>query len=284
MPKHFRGYSIGLIVILAMSSFFAPAQPKADKGPSLKAQADTLLAHEDYAGALVLYDKIIETTKFKAPEDYAVFYNRAYCRYGLSQYAEALKDVNQYLEKIPDEQARLLRLYINQELGDTGAQLEDLNIFMAANPASTQLLRWRASVLMQADRYADAKKDIRQLLVYEPGPEVKSYLGLCYFYEDDIDSALVIFDEVIASDPSFIQTYLYAGSLCLDEDQYDAALFYIDKGLKQEPTNKTLIFYKGIALVEKDNTTEGCRWLTKAFEAGEDDAAAYLKQYCYGDD
>jgi len=282
MPKLFRTYGAGLVVLLATSAFIAGAQPKSDRDASLEVQADTLMARENYAAALLLFDKIIQTSKFKKPDDYAVFYKRAYCRYELTQYDEALKDVNQYLEQVPDDQARLLRLYINQELGNTNAQLDDLNTFIAANPSNTELLRWRASVLMQTDRYAEAQRDIRQLMVYEPGPEIKSYLGLTYFYQNDIDSALVIFDEVIATDPSYIQTYLYAGSLCLDEGQYDAALFYIDKGLKQEPTNHTLALYKGIALVEKDNDTEGCRWLTKAFNAGEDDAAGYLKQYCYG--
>ncbi|MBL0740202.1 tetratricopeptide repeat protein [Chryseolinea sp. Jin1] len=278
---NFRVYSSGLIAALVMSSFFVAAQSKSDPAV-LEAQADTLMGKEDYAGALALYDKIVQASKFKSPDDYKVYYKRAFSHYGLEHYAEALKDVNQYLEKFPDDQAKLLRTYINQGLGNTEAQLEDLNAFLAANPANTDLLRWRASVLMEAERYDDARRDIRQLMAYQPGPELKSYLGLCYFYEHNIDSALATFDEVIASNPEIVQTYLYAGSLCLDEEQYDAALFYIDKGLKQEPSNNTLLFYRGIALVEKDNVKDGCRCLSKAFAAGLDDAGQYLKQYCYG--
>ena len=90
----------------------------------------------------------------------------------------------------------------------------------------------------------------------------------------------MIFDEVIAEDPNHIQTYLYAASLCLDEDAYELALNYVEKGLQKEPTNNTLLFYKGIALVETDRRSEGCRCLTKAFNAGIDDAGEYLKEYC----
>ena len=35
-------------------------------------------------------------------------------------------------------------------------------------------------------------------------------------------------------------------------------------------------------MLELKNDKEGCSCLTKAFAAGEDDAAGYLKEYCYG--
>jgi hypothetical protein len=79
-----------------------------------------------------------------------------------------------------------------------------------------------------------------------------------------------------------VQTYLYAASLCIDREAYSWALDYINKGLQQDPLNTTLIFYKGYALVESEKVTEGCRYLTRAFHAGFDDAADYLKEYCYG--
>ena len=53
------------------------------------------------------------------------------------------------------------------------------------------------------------------------------------------------------------------------------------KVCKNEPSHTTLLFYQGIALVETDQKVEGCRCLTKAFNAGIDDVGEYLKEYCY---
>lgn len=244
-------------------------------------QADTLLGRQDYAGALPLLNKIIEKSKLATDADYEVLYKRAFCYYGLGRFEDALTDVNDFLKKIPNDQARLLRAYINQELENYEAQLEDLNSFIAASPGNPDLLRWRASVFMETERYDEAKKDITQLLEYQESPDLKAYLGLIYYYQDKPDSALVIFNEVIAKNPEYLQPYLYAASLTLEEEVYDLAINYTNAGLKIEPDNITLLFYKGIALIESEKQVEGCRCLTKAFAGGMDDAGDYLKSYCY---
>lgn len=260
------------------------AQSGKDKNAASMAQADTLLSKEDYAGALAIYNKFIDQVKTVSDDDYEVYYKRAFCYYGLERFDQALKDINQYIQKKPEGQAKLLRAYINQELGNYDDQLKDINEFITAQPANIELLQWRASVYMEMERYEDAQIDIKSLLKYQDSPELKAYLGLTYYYLNDADSALMIFDEVIAREPNHIQTYLYAASLSLEQDAYALALQYIDQGLKKDPTNNTLLFYKGIALVESDKVTEGCRCLSKVFAAGFDDAGDYLKSYCYGVD
>ncbi|MBA4055801.1 MAG: hypothetical protein C0490_13880 [Marivirga sp.] len=273
----------GFVFIVMMASpFFVAAQINSGKNAGLLVQADTLMNRQDYEGALSLYNKVLEKSKLVSDEDYKILYKRAFCYYGLGKFDDALKDVNQYLQKLPDDQAKLLRAYINQELGNFDAQLADLNEFIAGNPGNPDLLRWRASVLMEAERYSEAEKDIRSLLQVQPGPELKAYLGLIYYYQQNPDSALTIFDEVIAENPEYPQTYLYSASLALEEEAYDLALQYVNKGLARDPANLTLLFYKGIALVEKEDIDAGCRCLTKAFSGGMDDASDYLKAYCYG--
>jgi len=273
-----------VLVLVLISPVFLAAQVDKSKNGASMAQADTLLAREDFTGALAIYNKIIDKSKTLSDEEFSAYYKRAFCYYGLEQYDQALKDINQYIQKKPEDQAKLLRAYINQELGNYEDQLKDLNEFITAHPENLELLQWRASVLMEMESYKDAQKDIRQILKYQNSPELKSYLGLTYYYLNDPDSALMIFDEVIAIDPNHMQTYLYATSLSLEQDAYELALRYVEQGLKKDPTNNTLLFYKGIALVETDKVTEGCRCLSKAFAAGFDDAGDYLKSYCYGAD
>jgi tetratricopeptide (TPR) repeat protein len=269
---------IGFLTLLVM------AMPLMVKGQTTSelAKADTLMEREDFAGALPIYDKLIAKSKFNSPEDYNLLYKRAYCHYGLGKFDAALADINRFIQKTPDPQAKILRAYINQELGNSQAQLDDLNEFVDINPDNAELLRWRASVLMDLEKYTEARKDIRKILAQDQNPDIKGYLGLTYYYSEDADSALMIFDEVIAEAPNNVQTYVYASSLALQEEAYPLAVQYIDKGLKLDPANTTLQFYKGIALVESEKTDEGCRCLNKAFSDGFDDAGDYLKEYCYG--
>jgi tetratricopeptide (TPR) repeat protein len=265
----------GLIVSLLMIHFLTVAQS------AKEVEADTLISRQDYAGALVIYNKIIETTKPDTEEEYQLYYKRAVCHYGLENFDDALKDINKVIEKYPQPQAKLLRAYVYQELENYEEQLKDLDELVSLNPDGSELLQWRASVLMEMGKYKEAQKDIRKVLSYQSSPELKSYLGLSYYYQDNADSALIIFDEVIREAPRMLQSYLYAASLCLDEDANELALTYVNKGLQVEPSNLTLLFYKGIALVGTGQEKEGCRCLTKAFEGGVDDVADYLKEYCY---
>ncbi len=275
------GKKTGLIFVMLMSSFFAFAQADSDKNKAVEIEADTLLARQNYAGALELFNLIIQKSTPDTEAEYMLYYKRAVCYYGLQNFTEALKDINTYIEKYPQEQAKLLRAYINQELGDFETQLADLNELLAMNPDNPELLQWRVSVLMESEKYPEARRDIHKLLGYQSSPELKLYLGLSYYYQSNPDSALIIFDDVIKEDPKFGQAYLYAASLCLDEEVYELALPYINKGLQAEPSNMTLLFYKGIALAETNQVKEGCRCLTKAFNGGIDEVADYLKEYCY---
>lgn len=269
-------------MILVMSPFFIFSQTKQSAASELEIKANALLDNQDFEGALELYTTVVRKSKFKSDDDFAVLYKRAYCFYALHRYEEALRDLNRYLEKIPNHDAKILRLYVYQELGDTEAQLKELNALIAKNQNNAELLRWRTSVLMEAEQYKEAQHDILQLLSIQDNPDLKGYLGLTYYYLENPDSALIVFDEIIKQHPENIQTYLYAGSVCLEEGAYDAALHYINQGLKIESANATLLFYKGAALVEKEDLLEGCRCLNKAFANGIDDAAGYLEEYCYG--
>ena len=89
-------------------------------------------------------------------------------------------------------------------------------------------------------------------------------------------------NKAIELDVTFLPPYLYAGSYCLQENEFELVLKYVNVALQIEPNNKTALLYKGVALVELKKEKEGCRCLTKALAAGEDDAADYLKEYCYG--
>jgi tetratricopeptide (TPR) repeat protein len=272
-----------LLLITVAGSITAQAQ-FSKKVDERVVEADTLMERQDFAGALALYTKVIESSRMATPQELHVLYKRAYCYYSLERFEDALSDINRYIENTNDLQAVLLRAYVYQELGRTEDQLKDINELAQNSPDNLDILRWRASVLMDAEKYKEARADIQKIMMIDQSPDIVGFLGLTYYYDNDPDSALMYFDRVLAAHPDHMQTYVYASSLALEQESFPLALNYINKGLQQDPAHGTLIFYKGIALVESEKTDEGCRCLAKAFAAGTDDAGDYLKQYCYGVD
>jgi tetratricopeptide (TPR) repeat protein len=256
-----------------------------EKWKNVEVEADTLMAHEDYPGALELYNQAIIASALKEPDTYSMLYKRAICLYSLNQFEDAMADIDDFIRLQPDlGQAKLLRAYIGRELGDTEIQISSLNDLLLIDPKNTELLKWRSSAFIDNGQYQEARNDIRVARKIQDDAELETYFGISYYYQDEADSAIVYFDKAIAIDTLYVTSYLYATSLSLDEEAYDLALHYVNKALQLDPSNPTLHFYKGMALVEKNNLTLGCRFLLKAFSNGVDDAGDYLKEYCYAPD
>jgi len=252
------------------------------KWKTLEIEADTLMAHEDYEAALVHYNQSIEASGLKDEKSYFSLYKRSICFYSLSQFENALQDIDRFIKLQPDmAQAKLLRAYIGRDLQNNEVQLSALGELLILDPKNIDLLKWRATAFVESGQYAEARRDIVVAKRIHNDPELETYHGMSFYYQEQPDSAILYFDKAIALDNTYITSYLYAGSLSLDQEAYDLALSYLNKGLQLDQHNLTLQFYKGIALVEKTNTIEGCRCLRKAFAGGVDDAGGYLKEFCY---
>lgn len=267
----------GLIIFLMVSPVLVFSQSRNITPSAQEIEADTLLNRGDFESAIATYSKLIK----KKTASSQVLYKRAYAYFNLERYQEALADVNVYISQSNDPQGIVLRATIHEQTGNYADELHDINLLMAQS-VNPELVRWRASIAMEAGQYAVAQQDIQQLLKWQHSTELLSFLGLTYYYQEKADSALTIFNQVITEAPELLETYLYAGALCLEEGEIDLSLQYINAGLARDPRNATLLFYKGAALVEKDDFDEGCRCLIKAFTNGIDEATDYLKEYCYG--
>lgn len=276
------GKKFGMFLIL-MVSVWKLTLAQSDAWKTLEEKADTLMAHEDGAGALKLYTQIVEITQLKEPQAYPVLYKRAVCYYSLGEFDNALKDIDRFSIQYPDfEQAKLLRAIIYRDQGKAEEQVKALSEILKTDSENPDLLKWRASAFLETGKNAEARTDLFAAKKIKNDAEIELYIGLSYYYDNQPDSAITYFDKSIALDKTFITPYLYAGSLCLDQEAYDLALTYLDKAQLLEPDNFTVQFYKGVALVEKKDLEKGCRHLKKAFDHGVDDAGDYLKEYCYG--
>lgn len=244
--------------------------------------ADSLVQAEKYHEAIKLYTRVIESAREKTDAVYDVLYKRAVCYYSAGEPEAALQDVNTFLEAYPSVgQAIMLQAFVYKELDDVEGQLASLDKLVDLQPFNTDLLKWQASLLLEKEEYEAAQKKLKLARLYKKDPETELYLGLSHYYLDQADSALLYFDEAIALDADYFAAYLYAGLLCVDEAAYALALIYLDKAQAIDDTNLALQFYKGVALVELDRKEEGCRYLSRAFYGGLDDAGDYLAEYCF---
>jgi tetratricopeptide (TPR) repeat protein len=250
----------------------------------MEAEGDTLLNRQDFVGAIKIYNNVIELSKLKDPESKGVLYKRAICFYSTGEFQKALDDLQVFIPQSPGfPRAKLLRAFVNRELGNTQAQLDDINELLSLNPTNPDLLKFKASIFLESEKYQEAKATLLDLQKLVNDEEIETQLGFIYTNLHEVDSAFAHFDSALAINGGYSPAYIYLSSLCLDQGASELALTYVDLGLRLEPDNATLLFYKGIALVETENLTDGCRFLAKAFYGGMDQAGDYLKQYCYGE-
>jgi tetratricopeptide (TPR) repeat protein len=260
------------------------AHSQNEKWKAWEVEADTLLNRQDFEGAVKLYSKIIDASGLKVKSTFTAVYKRAICYYNLNDFKQALHDLEVFMPEFPDnEHARLLRAFVYKGLGDADHQLADLNALLASQPANRELLQWRASVYLDKGKYPDAKIDLLAVKAIQDDAETEMFLGTAYYYDGHPDSALLSLNKAIEMDATYLPSYLYAGFFSLQENEYELSVKYLNLALKLDPANTAALFYKGVALVELKQEKEGCRCLTKAFNAGEDDAGDYLKEYCYED-
>lgn len=279
-PMH-RAFILILFFGLISISGFA----QNPKWAAWETEADTLMSHEDFEGAIKLYTKVIDASKLKDEKSYRALYKRAVGYYSSGAFEKAIADMDKFIPKFQESyQARILRALSYREIGEVDKQLIDVEKALELSRGEPQIMKWRAGLLLEKGEYELAKKDLLLVKLLQDDPEVEMNLAFAYYSLSQPDSAIMAINKSIELDGTFAPAYLYGGSFSLEEENFELALKYLDVALRLDPENMTALFYKGIALVELKKESEGCSCLNKAFMAGQDDAADYLKQYCYGVD
>lgn len=247
-----------------------------------EAEGDTLLSRQEYEEAFRVFDRLVKAG-FKQPSDYRALYKRAFCEYTLSKPDDALRDLESYIQNVPDQPAgHILRSFVYKSIGDLDHQLDDLHAAIRIAGPRVDLLKWRAEAYIEAKNYAGAKNDLILARGQADDEELELSLGIAYFNLDDVDSAFICLNDAIVMNPTELPPYIYAATFCLEKDNAELAIKYLDVALRIDPHQMDALFYKGAALVESGKIDEGCKCLTTAFQNGVDEAGDYLVQFCYG--
>lgn len=248
----------------------------------LEAKADTLMEQRQFEKAIDLYSSVIKTSGLKEKSDYRPVYKRAIAYYYSEDFESSLKDLDVFIAQYPQvSQAHILRAFIFGQIGEQEKQVESIDRAFELQPDNLELVKWRGSIQIQRGEYAKAKSDLLMVRSVMDDAELETNLALAYYSMEQADSAFQCINKSIELEAAYEPAYLYAGSFCLELEQYQRGIEYLDLALLLNGENASAWLYKGMALVQLKRTDEGCRLLTKAFNAGEDDAADYLKEYCY---
>lgn len=272
-----------VLLIFFLSAITIAGFSQNPKWTAWETEADTLMSQQKFKEAAKLYTKVIDASKLKDKTSYRSLYKRAVAYYSDSDFQKAIKDMDRFIPEFPENyQAHVLRALAYRESGDVDNQLKDVEAALELSGGDPQIMKWRASLLMEKGEYKLAKDDLMIVKQFQDDPEVEMNLAFAYYSLDNPDSAMMAINKSIELDGTFSPAYLYGGSFSLEQENYEMALKYLNVALKLDPDNVTALFYKGVALVELKKEAEGCSCLSKAFMAGQDDAGDYLKQYCYG--
>ena len=268
--------------VWALTCFSLTGYSQSPKWKQWEVKGDTLYSHEDFKGAIKYYNKAISLSKLKDKDAYSTIYKRAVCYFSIADYQNALNDLDVFIPAFPMiPQAKLMKAFIYRELGDEEKQLSNLEEAMQFQEPNPEMLKWRGLLYLQKNDFTKAKKDILLARGMHDDAETETYLGLCYYNLQQRDSAFLSFNKSIELDAMYMPAFLYASSISLEDGSFELGLQYANLALRLDGKNKEALFYKGAALVELEKIDEGCRCLNRAFYAGMDEAAGYLKQYCF---
>lgn len=271
-----------IILFLFALPGFVFSQDNQARWSEWETEADTLMSHQDYEGAAKLYTKIIGESKLKEKSNFKPLYKRAVSYYSAGDLDKALVDVDQFITEFPESpQPRLLRALINRQKQDEEAQLIDLQKAIELGNTNPQLIFWRGSLLAAKGENEKAKSDFLYVRNIGDDAELETALGAVYRGLGKTDSAFICLNNAIVLDVNYSPSYVYAGSFCVEDGKYDLAVKYLNLALRVDAENTSALFYKGVALVQQEKLDEGCSCLRKALDKGEDDAAEYLKEFCF---
>src|SRR5687768_15167532 len=191
---------VSIILLFFLSCAFASnAQLSSAKWKQMEIEGDTLLNRQDFEGAIKIYNKVIELSKLKDTESKGVLFKRAICFYNIGEFQKALDDLNVFIPEYPAfPRAKYLRAFVNRELGNTQAQLDDISYLIEQNPTNPDLLKFRAGIYLESEKYKEAKAELLSLQKLTNDEQIETQLGFVYYSLSEPDSAYLHFDSALA--------------------------------------------------------------------------------------
>lgn len=130
------------------------------------------------------------------------------------------------------------------------------NMALKEFPNDREILEKKVGTCETMKRFGQAAETSEKLLRQSPGntvyrqQTVEFYLlsGRQYMKEEEYDSALIEFNNVLRYQPSNYLAISYSADIYMQQKKYDEALGMIDKGLNENPDDENLMFKRAAVL------------------------------------
>jgi tetratricopeptide (TPR) repeat protein len=130
---------------------------------------------------------------------------------------------------------------------------------MRLDPSNVEALRTRGNLAYDAQDFAEAEKQFTRYLEIDPSdPGVKTDLASALLFQGNREKAEVLYREVIAANPDFVQAHLNLGIALHADGEREAANASLQEALAraQTPEQKAQV-EKVIALAERRTSEAG---------------------------
>jgi tetratricopeptide (TPR) repeat protein len=124
-----------------------------------------------------------------------------------------------------------------------------------------------ADVCMDSEKYGDAIKYLKLLLVKAPKLQpIKYSLAKSYYNTDSLDSAMTYIDEYIRAYPEVAKAHDLRGDIYYDRDKYPEAISDYSYAISLAPKNTYYYSNRGAAFYHSDKTDEALADFLKSYE------------------
>jgi tetratricopeptide (TPR) repeat protein len=262
----------------------------ADLGKNEEALADldkSIQAAPDYAGAyevksLILarmkkYDEAIaaiDKVQEKMPDSPLPLLQRAQLHNQQGKRDEAIEDLTKaYAKDIGNIAILLMRSSLYLEKGDKSKALADADECLRLRPTSPDATRYRALLLADMDRLAEAVSSLEKLIELDPKENIQSVVTLAQLYVTKKQSAkaLAIYDKYLEKEPENGELYRGRGDAHLNLGKQAEAVADYEKAYKLMPKDSGLLnnFAWVLATSTDDKLRNGKRAVELATQACE---------------
>ncbi len=206
---------------------------------TLEAKAATLGRLKRYDEALALLDRALKLD----PDSVGPLVERARVHEMQENLQAALNDLNEADRRDPGNPVvLLLRANVHRQREEDDKALADVDAVLRLRPGLDMAMRFRAGLLADQGQYADAIRQIEELLAKSPD-DVDSRIQLAYLYSLDRkhQKTIEIFSGILEKDPSNWAALRGRADTYLGIGKHAEAIADYEKALKLRPDDSGIL-------------------------------------------
>lgn len=221
----------------------------------------------------------IEMALEKEPANRAALYVLAEIQLNQNEMDGAIETYGRIIEKYPSDTMAMFRkgvLYL--KAGNYDEAMAISRSLLEAFPEKPEGHRLMGMVLFYKTDYDNAIIALQKSLAKGENEGAYYFLGLCHYYENELEQALGQFQRVLDFEPTQVQARIMVALVLLKQGRTDDAIIEIKRAIKVDEDNAFAQNVLGSAYMAKGMYEEGLEALNRAIEIDPGIVGAHIKK------